>query len=134
MEEKQIFTGSYTEEDVTNATPMRLIVILYEAALRSCEDARGYMERNDASGFNQAIDKCCAIISELQSSLNLKEGGEIASSLNDLYNYMKSNLLRAGTEQKPDLIADVFRLLENLRSAWRQIDPGAGATAPTQSL
>jgi len=122
MEENQNFIGSYTEEDVIAATPMRLIVILYDAAIRSCEDARDCMEHNDKSGLKQSIEKCSAIISELQTSLNLKEGGEIASRLNDLYNYMKANLLRAGDEQKPDLIVEVNRLLENLRSAWRRIE------------
>ena len=72
MEENQNYIGSYTEEDVAAATPMRLIVILYDTAIRSCEDARKRMERNDESGLNQAINKCTAIISELQTSLNLK--------------------------------------------------------------
>ena len=122
MGENQHFAGSYTEEYVNNATPVQLIVILYDTAIRSCEDARGCMERNDVSGLNQAIDKCNSVISELQASLNLKDGGEIASSLNNLYDYMKANMLRAGAEQNFDLIAEVYRLLENLRSAWRRID------------
>ena len=131
MKENQYFAGNYNEENINTATPMQLIVILYDAAIRSCEDARSYMESNDISGLNQAIDKCNAIISELQASLNLKEGGEIASSLNNLYDYMKANLLRAGAERNPNLIAEVFRLLENLSSAWRRIDSEAKPDIPS---
>ena len=122
MGENQYFDSGYTEDDVNTATPVRLIVILYDAAARLCEDARGYIDRKDLSGLSQAIDKCNAIISELQSSLNLKEGGEIASSLNDLYDYIKANLRRAGDEQNKHLIDEVSKLLENLGSAWRHVD------------
>jgi len=127
MGENQYLDGSHTEDDVSAVTPVRLIVMLYDAAVRSCEEARGYIEREDTSGLNRAIDKCSAIISELQSSLNLKEGGDIASSLNRLYDYMKANLLRAGAERNPDLISEVIKPLENLRSAWRDIDSGPAA-------
>jgi flagellar protein FliS len=128
MEENQYFDGKYTEEEIRAATPLRLIIMLYDAALRSCEEARVCMERNDASELSQAIDKCNAIISELQSALNLKEGGDIASALNNLYNFMKTNLLRAGVERNPEMIGEVFKLLVNLRAAWRDVDSELAST------
>ena len=69
----------------------------------------------------RSINKCTDIITELQSSLNLQEGGEIAGSLNRLYDYMKRTLFKAGVEQNQALIVEVTGLLENLRSAWRQV-------------
>jgi len=129
MDAKQSLAGRYQEVNVSTATPLHLVVMLYDAAISSLEEARGYMERKDISGRSRAINKCTSILSELQSSLNLKEGGDIASSLNRLYEYMKTTLLRAGVEQNSDLVKEVSGLLENLRSAWRQIDSGAAITA-----
>ena len=125
--------GGYTEEDVNTATPMQLIVILYDTAIRACEEACSCMERKDISGLNQSIDKCSAVISELQTSLNLKEGGEIAKSLNNLYDYIKANMRRAGAELKSDLIVEVRGLLENLGSAWRQAGSDGGTDTPAQA-
>ncbi|MDR0311653.1 MAG: flagellar export chaperone FliS [Acidobacteriota bacterium] len=125
MKENQYFANRYHEMNVNTAPPVHLVVMLYEAAIRSLEEARGHMERKDIAGRAKAVNKCSAIISELQSSLNLREGGEIASSLNRLYDYMKSTLLRASVEQNPDLVVEVLGLLENLCSAWRQIDSSA---------
>ena len=128
MNDNQYSASRYQEMNVSTATPLHLVVMLYDAAICSLEEARVYMERNDIVNRSQAINKCNSIISELQSSLNLKEGGDIASSLNRLYNYMKTTLLRAGAEQKPGLVTEVSGLLENLRSAWRQIDGGNTAS------
>ena len=130
MNGNQYFANRYQEVGVNTATPVHLVVMLYDAAIRSLEEARGYMERKDISGRGRAINKCSSIISELQSSLNLREGGDIALSLNRLYDYIKMTLLRAGVEQNPDLLIEVMGLLENLHSAWRQIDSGAAESSP----
>jgi flagellar protein FliS len=127
MNENEYFASRYQETSVNTSTSLHLIVMLYDAAICSLEEARRHMERKDIEGRNRALNKCNAIISELHSSLNLKEGGQIASSLNSLYAYMKKTLLRASIEQNPDLLVEVSGLLENLRSAWRQIDSGAAA-------
>ena len=129
MDVKQSLAGKYQEVNVGTATPLHLVVMLYDAAICTLEEARGCMERKDISGRSRAINKCNSIISELQSSLNMKEGGDIAASLNRLYEYMKTTLLRAGVEQNTVLVKEVSGLLENLRSAWKQIDSGAAITA-----
>lgn len=127
MYARQYLAGKYKEVDTSTATPLHLVVMLYDGAICSLEEARGYMERKDISGRSRAINKCTAILSELQASLNLREGGDIASSLNRLYEYMKMTLLRAGAEQSIKLVDEVYGLLESLRSSWRQIDSGAAA-------
>ena len=129
MNGNQYFAGRYQEVGVNTSTPVHLVVMLYDAAIRSLEEARGHMERKDVSGRSRAINKCNAIISELQSSLNLRGGGQIASSLNRLYEYIRMTLLRAGMEQNPDLLVEVSGLLESLNSAWRQIDSGAAGSS-----
>ena len=134
MNGNQYFASRYQETNVSTAPPVHLVVMLYDAAICALEEARGHMERNDISGRSKALNKCSAIISELQSSLNIKEGGQIASSLNRLYDYMKMTLFRAGAEQNPGLVVEVLGLLENLRSAWRQVDSGNAAPAKESAV
>ena len=124
MNGNQYCVNRYQEVNVNTATSVHLVVMLYDAAICSLEEARGHMEHQDIAGRSKAINKCSAIISELQSSLDMKNGGSIASSLNRLYNYMKMTLFRASAEQNPALLTEVSGLLENLRSAWKQIDSG----------
>jgi len=130
MNGNQYFANRYQEMDVSTATPLHLVVMLYDAAICSLEEARGHMERKDIAGRARALNKCNAIISELQASLDIRQGGNIASSLNRLYDYMKTTLFRAGVEQNPKLLVEISGLLENLRSAWKQIDSGITALEP----
>ncbi len=100
---------------------MQLIVILYDAAIYSLREAREQIECKNIEGRSRSVNKCISIISELQSSLNLKNGGTIADSLNRLYTYMKGRIFTANAQQNPQPLQEIESLLENLRSAWRMI-------------
>ncbi len=88
----QSLAHRYQEMAIKTANPLQLIVMLYDAAICSLQEAREQIERKDIAGRSRSINKCIAIISELQSCLNLKAGGEIASSLDRLYDYMKRRI------------------------------------------
>ena len=121
MSANQQFALKYRETAVKTANPVQLVVMLYDAAICSLKEAREQMNRKDIAGRSRSINKCIHIISELQSSLDLKTGGEIAGSLNRLYDYMKKNIFKANVEQIVQPLAEVESLLENLRSAWNQV-------------
>ena len=100
---------------------MQLIVILYDAAICSLLEAREHIEHKNIEARSRSINKCISIISELQSSLNLKSGGDIASSLNRLYDYMKRRIFTANAQQSSQPLLEIAALLENLRSAWKTL-------------
>jgi flagellar secretion chaperone FliS len=117
----QSLANRYREVAINTATPLQLVVMLYDEAICSLQEARGHIERKDIGNRSRALNKSIAIISELQSCLNLKAGGEIASSLNRLYDYMKRRIFRANVEQSIQPVTEVEVLLENLRSAWKEL-------------
>jgi len=132
--ENQAFTHRYREVAIKTANPMQLVVILYDAAIYSLQEAREHIERKNIEARLRSINKCISIISELQSSLNLKNGGDIASSLNRLYDYMKTRIFAANVKQSSQPLEEVESLLGNLRSAWRtaaeQIREGGEISKP----
>lgn len=104
---------------------MQLIVILYDAAISCLQEARGHIQNRNIEGRVRCINKCISIISELQSSLNLKVGGDIAKSLDRLYDYMKMRVFEANSTQTVQPLTETESLLENLRSAWRELSEQA---------
>jgi flagellar protein FliS len=130
----------YREVAVKTANPLQLVVILYDGAIHALKQAQEHMQRKDISARSRCINRSVAIISELQACLNLKEGGEIASSLDRLYDYMKHRIFRANFDQRPEPLAEVVVLLENLRSAWSELvslhsqaEHNANPVAPSRS-
>lgn len=129
----QLYAHRYMETAVKTANPLQLVVMLYDAAICSIQEARGHMEQKNISGRAKSINKSLAIITELQACLDRKAGGEIASSLDRLYAHMKENLISASFEQKIQPLIETEALLDTLRSAWRQIlaQPSAPAAYPS---
>jgi flagellar secretion chaperone FliS len=111
----------YREVAVKTANPLQLVVMMYDAAICSLQEAKEQVGRKDIAGRSRSINKCISIISELQSCLNLKQGGEIATSLDRLYDYMKRRIFTANVEQSIEPLEEIESLLENLRSAWSEL-------------
>ncbi|MCC7044655.1 MAG: flagellar export chaperone FliS [Acidobacteria bacterium] len=111
----------YIQTQVRSSSPLELVVMLYDAALRHTATAIDAMARKDIRTRRDAISKSLAIIGELQSTLNMEQGGDIAVQLDRLYTWMTDALIQATVQQDPGPIHNVRKNLENLRDAWQQI-------------
>jgi len=124
------------ETGVAAASPHKLIVMLFDGALLSIATAVQKMKDGDIAGKGQAISKAIAIIdSGLRASLNKEAGGEIAISLDALYEYMGRRLLAANIENQPAVLDEIHGLLHDLKSAWEEIgetSAQAAALPPAQ--
>ncbi len=112
---------TYLENQVKFASPVDLIVMLYDRAiqsLKSCSDSLKGGE-TDLKAKGLALCRAVDIISELQSVLDRKRGGEIAQNLDKLYTYMLEKLTIANYENNQASIQEVTRLLEELREGWK---------------
>jgi hypothetical protein len=76
--------NQYLNTQVRSSTPLELIVLLYDAALRHAVTAREAMARRDIPGRRNAMSKLMAVVGELQHTLDMERGGDIAKQLDDL--------------------------------------------------
>lgn len=119
-------TNPYLQTEVQSRTPLELVVMLYDGALRFIADAREGIVQRDIARRGRAISRAMAIISELQSSLDMEKGGDIAVSLDSLYVYVRDRLVDASIKQDVKPLDDASRVLRNLREGWA----GIAAQAP----
>ncbi|MGV7209058.1 flagellar export chaperone FliS [Oxalobacteraceae bacterium A2-2] len=123
------------ETGVAAASPHKLIVMLFDGALQALNAALFGMRENNIPEKGKALSKAIMIIdSGLRASLDKKAGGEIAESLDALYEYMSGRLLTANLKNDPAIIEEVQRLLTELRDAWNAIadTPAARGARPPQ--
>lgn len=112
------------ETGVTAASPHKLILMLFEGALKAITLAQDQMKSGDIEGKGQSITKATTIIEEgLRASLDKKVGGDIAINLDALYAYMSSQLMLAHLQNDLEKLAHVQNLLRDLKGAWEAIDP-----------
>lgn len=121
------------ETGVVAASPHKLIVMLFDGALIALTTAMTHMKSSNIAGKGQSISKAILIIeSGLRASLDQKSGGEIATNLDALYEYMSARLLEANLKNEPGIIEEVKRLLQDLKGAWEAIDPAAALQQTTE--
>ncbi|MDR2032944.1 MAG: flagellar export chaperone FliS [Azoarcus sp.] len=112
------------ESDIATASPHRLIVLLFEGAETAINVARVHAEQGNIAGRGASISKAIDIISNgLKVSLDMRQGGELAVRLAALYDYMVSRLLWANMKNDVSAMAEVLSLLNEIHSAWNEIDP-----------
>ena len=120
------------ETGVLAASPHKLIVMLFDGALAAISTALSSMRSGNIGEKGKAISKAIMIIdSGLRASLDKKAGGEIAESLDALYEYMSARLLQANLKNEPDILEEVQRLLVELRDAWNAIADTPEASGKT---
>lgn len=126
-------SNAYQQVEVNTCNKLQLVVMLYNGAIRFLGEARTAIVTKNIRAKAVALDRALAIIGELQSTLQLEEGGEVAASLNNLYHYMNESLLLASAKMDERPVDHVIRLLKTLNSAWTEIAQKAEQTgASTQ--
>lgn len=117
--------ASYQNVAVATASPGKLVLMLFDGALRFLHTAEdgfklpGQRERIEVVHNN--LIKAQNIISELQRCLNLRDGGEFSTNLFRLYEFMNARLMEANVRKEPENIRVVARLLGEIRDAWDQM-------------
>lgn len=119
-------TDVYRQTEVRSRTPLELVVMLYDGALAFMASAQQAIERGDIPARKTALSKTLAIISELQSTLNMNDGGEIAVTLDELYRWSSVRLLDATVHNDAAPIAEVEQVFRTLRDGWSAIASGSG--------
>jgi flagellar secretion chaperone FliS len=112
---------AYRTVDAQSRSPLELVVMLYDGAIRFLGEARDAEQRKDVWGHATAVSKALAIVGELRSTLNLEEGGDMALDLDRLYDYMTTRLLEISTKRDASGLEEVRQLLTTVREGWVQV-------------
>jgi flagellar protein FliS len=105
--------------------------MLMSAAKERIATARGCIERRETAHKARLLHSCVTIIAELQGTLNMAEGREVAQNLSALYDYMIRQLLLGNAADNIACLTEVEHLLGELRSAWIAIGPEVRQPRPS---
>lgn len=114
-------TGQYRQTQVTTVDKGRLIVLLYEGAIKFLREAVKANEAGDIPAKANFINRALDIIGELSQSLNMQEGGQIAFNLKRIYQFWTDHLLKAKIGRDSAPMEDVIEMLESLIEAWQVV-------------
>jgi flagellar protein FliS len=112
---------AYLQTQVQSRTPVELVVMLYDGAIRFLGQARDAMATGDLVAKRHALSRGLAIVQELQHMLNMEAGGEVAERLDGLYTYILGRCYEANTQRDTKGLEEAIKLLAPLRDAWASV-------------
>jgi flagellar protein FliS len=118
------------ETAVAAADPHRLILLLFDGALLAIAKADNAMHNGRIAEKGEAISRTIDIVTNgLRASLRFSTGDELANRLAALYDYMVARLVYANLHNDPAALAEVGRLLAEIKTAWEEIadDPAVAS-------
>lgn len=110
----------YKETSIQSASREKILIMLYEGAIKFTKLAIIAVEKNDIKGKCENIGRAYDIVLELNNTLDHKVGGEVAIRLEQLYQYMIEQYIKANTTNDVEALKTVQKLLETLHEGWVQ--------------
>ncbi len=106
---------------LTQNNNLRIVVMLYDGAVRFLRQAKSEIAKGNMEAKGEYIVKAQDIIFELNSVLDMEQGGQVSQNLRQLYNYMWQRLGDANMQCDPGIIDEVIPLLEELNRGWKEL-------------
>ncbi|MFN7993813.1 MAG: flagellar export chaperone FliS [Bryobacteraceae bacterium] len=128
-----MWNNAYLESQILTADSLGLVQILYQGAIQAVRDAREHLAKKDIRARSAAISKAASFILELTASLDVANGGVIASNLGRLYQYMQERLVEANIKQTDGPLAETLGLLTTLSEAWQSVGGAAESSTDPAS-
>ncbi|MCO6432506.1 MAG: flagellar export chaperone FliS [Deltaproteobacteria bacterium] len=116
--------AAYQSVQVTTTDRGRLLLMMYEGAIKFLKQAKSGLEANDIAKFCRFLSKGQAIIAELMNTLDFEKGGSIARDLDRLYDFMLFYLTEANLHRDGKRITKVVGLLDTIYGAYKEIIEG----------
>ena len=113
-----------------NANPLRLIVLLYEQLIEDLRRAAQAIETGDVESRTNHLSHAMEVLGELNASLNLEEGQEVAENLAHFYGLLRSGLFHVQVHPDRRILEKHIANLLSLREAWIEVEHKHGSASP----
>lgn len=111
----------YQQTAITTASREKILLMLYEGAIRFIKQAKQALEENRIADKGKYISKATAILSELMATLDFKAGGDLAVDLENLYVFMIDKLIEGNIKNDASCLSHVQELMQTLYVAWKDV-------------
>lgn len=112
--------SKYKTTSITSASREKLLLMLYEGAIKFTKQARTAMVEKKIAEKGMCIGKAYDIIMELNNTLDHKVGGDLAKQLEQLYMFITDQYTQANITNDPKYLDNALGVLNTLHEGWVQ--------------
>jgi flagellar protein FliS len=115
--------NAYTKVDVETASQGKLIVMLFNGAIKRTEEAKRQLEQGKMESVHNNLIRAQDILGELRGALNMK-AGDISENLDRIYEYCQHLLVTANVKKDPTPLEECVEMMTSLRNTWKELFDG----------
>ena len=126
--------ATFQQHSLDGASPVDLVVALYDGIIRFLYAAIAAVERGDVRGRRVAVKRALAILIHLQARLRMDIGGRPAQVLSEFYASMFALIVQASLGASVQRFEEVIGCVRGIRDAWKQIAAETSQATPATPL
>jgi len=112
------YSNTAVESAVSEATPHKLVELLYEGALKNLNLGKIFIQQKNYEKKAEHLNKALSIIAALQAGVDLDKGKDAAENFANLYRYCYEQVFKASSKNDVSLIDEVIELIKPIAEAW----------------
>jgi len=128
---------AYRESEIAADNPVRLVILLYDQLLRDLQRALDAIATRDVQRRSRELDHALVVVGQLQGTINLENGGEVARTLDHFYDIVRGNLLFAASKGSAEILEDQRKQILAVREVWLEVErqqvPSPAPNGPTHA-
>ena len=113
---------SYRKSSIEGASTIGLMIVLFDTLAGDLRRAAASLRKNDIESRTRELNHAALVISQLESWLDLENGGESALTLSRFYAYLRAKMMEAAGTKSATLLETQIEMILHVRSAWQQLD------------
>jgi flagellar protein FliS len=113
---------SYRRSAIGGASTIGLIIVLFDTLAGDLRRAAGAIRRNDIEARCKELNHAALVLGQLESWIDLKNGGESARTLSRFYSYLRAKMMEASATKSATLLEAQIEMILHVRSAWQLLD------------
>ena len=121
---------AYREAAWLGATPVGVVVLLYDRLLQDIHEAATAMKSTDVEARALHVNHALLVLQQLQGRLDFARGGAAARQLDSFYSLVRGKLLEAQIRQSPELLFAQAQAIAEVREGWAEVERTPHAASP----
>ena len=116
---------SYRKSAIEGASSIGLMIALFDTLAGDLRRAAAALRKNDIEARSRELNHAMLVIGQLESWLDLNNGGESALTLSRFYAYLRAKMMEAAVAKSAGILDAQIEMILHVRSAWQQLDTAA---------
>jgi flagellar secretion chaperone FliS len=118
---------SYRKSAIEGASSIGLIIVLFDTVAGDLRRAAAAIRQNDIEKRCRELDHASLVIGQLESWIDMSNGGESAQTLAAFYAQLRAKMMEAAGSKSARLLETQIEIILQVRSAWQKLDTGSPA-------